>query len=99
MKKLKAWQIVLLIIFYPVGIVYLIVWLINKNKHSTPAPAVNPSPKYDFDVVFVNKGSKVYHCEQMCAMSQSANAEEMKEKQAINKGLKRCKKCYGSFDK
>lgn len=32
MKKLKTWQIVLLVIFYPVGIVYLIVWLCNKNK-------------------------------------------------------------------
>lgn len=32
MKKLKPWQIVLLVIFYPVGIVYLIVWLCNKNK-------------------------------------------------------------------
>lgn len=27
MKKLKTWQKVLLIIFYPVGIVYFIIWL------------------------------------------------------------------------
>lgn len=35
MKKLKPWQIALLIIFYPAGIVYLILYIINyfnKNK-------------------------------------------------------------------
>lgn len=32
MKKLKPWQIALLVIFYPIGIIYLIVWLINKKK-------------------------------------------------------------------
>lgn len=32
MKKLKTWQFVLLIIFYPIGIIYFIVWLLNKNK-------------------------------------------------------------------
>ena len=31
MKKLKIWQIVLLIIFWPVGIVYLCIWL-RKEK-------------------------------------------------------------------
>lgn len=32
MKKLKPWQIALLVIFYPIGIIYLIIWLINKKK-------------------------------------------------------------------
>lgn len=32
MKKLKWWQIVLLIIFYPIGILYFIFWLIKKVK-------------------------------------------------------------------
>ncbi len=42
MKKLKTWQKVLLIIFYPVGIVYFIIWLCNRNKaQEVPsAPAV-----------------------------------------------------------
>ncbi len=31
-KKLKTWQLVLPIIFYPVGIIYFIVWLCNRNK-------------------------------------------------------------------
>lgn len=31
MKKLKTWQIVLLVVFYPVGLVYLIVWLYRRN--------------------------------------------------------------------
>lgn len=42
MKKLKTWQKVLLIIFYPVGIIYFIVWLCNRNNGggaATPAPA------------------------------------------------------------
>lgn len=38
MKKLKPWQIALLIIFYPVGIVYLIVLLVKKFKTQTPSP-------------------------------------------------------------
>lgn len=41
MKKLKPWQIVLLVIFYPVGIVYLIVWLCKRNK-APAAPAAAP---------------------------------------------------------
>ncbi len=36
MKKLKTWQLVLLIVFYPVGIIYLIIWLCNKNKKAMP---------------------------------------------------------------
>lgn len=32
MKKLKPWQIVLLVIFYPIGIIYLIVWLVKRGK-------------------------------------------------------------------
>ena len=43
MKKLKGWQIALLIIFYPVGIVYLIVKICNKNKAKTAPAAVSKS--------------------------------------------------------
>lgn len=32
MKKLKTWQIVLLVIFYPIGICYLIYWLIKRGN-------------------------------------------------------------------
>lgn len=97
MKKLKPWQIVLLVVFYPVGIVYFIVWLCKRNKTEPAcANAQSDNSNYDFDVVFVNKGSKVYHCDQMCAESLSCNSEEMKEKQAIKKGLHRCKKCWGT---
>lgn len=41
MKKLKTWQKVLLIIFYPVGIVYFIIWLCNRNN--SRAATVNPA--------------------------------------------------------
>lgn len=36
-EKLKTWQKVLLVIFYPVGIVYFIVWLCNRNKSGAGA--------------------------------------------------------------
>ena len=38
MKKLKPWQIALLIIFYPVGIVYLIVLLVKKFSSQPTSP-------------------------------------------------------------
>ena len=49
MKKLKAWQIVLLVIFYPVGLVYLIVWLCKRNKQPT-APSAAPASAANIDV-------------------------------------------------
>ena len=74
-------------------------WIIDivdavKEMNGSNTPKTNES-SVDYDVVFVNKGSKVYHCDQSCAMSHTARCEEMKEKQAIKQGLKRCKKCYG----
>ena len=41
LKKLKTWQLVLLIIFYPVGIAYFIVWLCKRNDRGTVS--VKPS--------------------------------------------------------
>ena len=49
MKKLKAWQIVLLVIFYPVGLVYLIVWLCKRNKQPI-APSAAPTGAASIDV-------------------------------------------------
>ncbi len=95
MRKLKTWQLVLLIIFYPAGIVYFIYWLCNKDKKAAPAPKAD---SVDYDVVFVNKGSKVYHYDQVCAMSRSADCVEMKEAAAIKKGLRRCNKCSGNYN-
>lgn len=43
MKKLKTWQIVLLVIFYPVGLVYLIVWLCKRNKQPAAVPSAAPA--------------------------------------------------------
>lgn len=95
MRKLKTWQLVLLIIFYPVGLVYFIIWLCKKNKNEPAAPVKKSSNNY-YDLVFVNKGSKVYHFDQMCASSRSCDCVEMKESEAIKKGLRRCGKCYGN---
>ena len=70
---------------------------IEITPSKTPAkPAYKPqAKKHDDDIVFVNSGSKVFHYDQMCAMSNSVNCVEMKEKQALKKGLKPCKKCSG----
>lgn len=38
---MKPWQIVLLVIFYPVGIVYFIVWLCKRNKTPVAASTAN----------------------------------------------------------
>lgn len=45
MKKLKGWQIALLIIFYPAGIVYLIVKICNKKKTQAPPSASRGSAR------------------------------------------------------
>lgn len=59
MKKLKPWQIVLLVIFYPVGIVYFIVWLCKRNKTTAPPAAPSRSIVRDFNskVVGVSFGN------------------------------------------
>lgn len=48
MKKLKTWQKVLLIIFYPVGIIYFIVWLCNRNNGGGTAA---PAPEVEREVI------------------------------------------------
>lgn len=56
MKKLKTWQLILLIIFYPIGIIYFIVWLINKNKkpvNSVPPQQLNTIREFHSKVVGV----------------------------------------------
>ena len=45
MKKLKGWQLALLIIFYPAGIVYLIVKICNKKKTQAPSSASRGSAR------------------------------------------------------
>lgn len=68
---------------------------ITPSKAPKKPANKSQSKNHDFDIVFVNSGSKVFHYDQMCAMSNSVNCVEMKEKQAIKKGLKPCKKCSG----
>jgi len=77
-------------------------WLIDiigavqeYNGGGKPANMSSSNSPFGNDLVFVNPGSKVYHCDQMCAMSRSVKAEEMNEKAARKKGLKPCKKCFG----
>lgn len=91
MKKLKPWQIVLLIIFYPVGIIYLIVYLCKKKNGGSDNQTAAPARKVKDDTVFVSENSKVYHsvpdcCDMVC--------DAVSEKEAIKRGLRRCKKCF-----
>lgn len=53
MKKLKPWQVVLLVIFYPVGIIYLIVWLCKRNKKPADLPAAPSAVLRDFNTKVV----------------------------------------------
>lgn len=50
-------------------------------------------------VVFVNPGSKVYHCEWGGCGGVSGDAVKMTEKKAVAAGLSRCKRCdWYEFD-
>ena len=44
MKKLETWQIILLVIFYPVGICVLIYRLVKKSKLKKEAEAREAAP-------------------------------------------------------
>lgn len=76
---------------------HIVIYNESAEKYKTKINISVPNNNMN-DIVFVNKGSKVYHCDQLCAMSRSVNCSEMNEKQAIKKGLKRCRKCYGNFN-
>lgn len=56
MKKLKPWQIILLVIFYPVGIVYFIIWLCKRNKKPA-APSRSIVRDFNSKVVGVTFGN------------------------------------------
>lgn len=90
MKKLKAWQIVLLVIFYPVGIVYLIVYLCKKSKNKN-APASAPQKAQNREsVVFITEKGKVFHSAPDCP---NGFCDQITEKEARKRGLTPCKKC------
>lgn len=93
-KKLKAWQIALLIIFYPIGIIYLIMKY-TKNENTSEEPAAAPKQSSEL-TVFVTEKGKVYHIDPVCANS---FADAISEKQAIKRGLCRCKKCFAHYSK
>lgn len=106
-KKLKAWQIALLIIFYPIGILYLIVKYGSKKSDSadknsalatvstSQAETQRKDAKSEL-IVFVTEKGKVYHLDPVCANS---FADDITEKQAIKRGLCRCKKCFAHYNK
>lgn len=58
-KKLKAWQIALLIIFYPVGILYLIVKYCGKQSESSNTSQNNTAtPQVRINYTFVDTSGK-----------------------------------------
>lgn len=93
-KKLKGWQIALLIIFYPAGIIYLIM---KYSKNGNASEESDEEPKRSSELtVFVTEKGKVYHIDPVCANS---FADAIPEKQAIKRGLCRCKKCFAHYNK
>lgn len=64
MKKLKTWQIVLMIIFYPIGICYMIYWLYQKYEANrataqTSAPTSKFAPQKESPTRFDMSKAKV----------------------------------------
>ena len=57
-KKLKWWQIALLIIFYPAGIIYLIVKYCRKKQKSNTSPNNTTTPQVHINYTFVDTSRK-----------------------------------------
>lgn len=86
--------VILLIVFFPAAFIYLAV--VNSKRKAPASTSTEPVKRGSYEwTVLVNKGSKVYHCDQICA--NNISAEEMPENKAIKLGLHRCKKCFGSY--
>lgn len=98
LKKLKLWQILLLIIFFPVGIVYLFLWslkqLLEFFKESKNSDSATQSKQI---MVFVFSGSKVYHTSPNCPFAVRNNTSTIPLEVAKKRGLKQCKKCLNSY--
>jgi len=91
MKKLKAWQVILLIIFYPVGIAYLIYRICKKKKSGSAAPSPEPAKSANREsMVFVTEKGKVFHSVPDCS---DAFCDQISEKDARKRWLRPCKKC------
>ncbi len=88
MKKLKGWQIALLIIFYPVGIIYLIYRICKKKEPEASAPSDKKQTRES--IVFITEKGKVFHSAPDCP---SGFCDQITEKEARKRGLTPCKKC------
>ena len=103
MKKLKPWQIALLVVFWPAGILYLILRLIKGGEKKTPAVQVRVTKtageyvdvcdRFPSGTVFVYPGSAVYHTDYYCSQGVENDPEAMPETEAAEKGYRKCKKC------
>lgn len=101
-KKLKAWQIILLIVFYPAGIIYLIVRANKKKKGSSLEIAYSEPRKERKEIkpedriVMVTKTGKYYHCCYDC-LNNSSDWADVPEFAAIKAGYQKCKKCDWAY--
>lgn len=95
-KKLKGWQIALLIIFYPIGILYLIVKLASKSTTSQSTFSTDEK-KTSSLMVYTAEGGKVYHLVENC--SRSKNIKQITEDEAIKQGLTECKVCCTEYQR
>ncbi len=57
-KKLKGWQIALLIIFYPIGILYLIVKYCGKKQKSTTSQKNTATTQVHINYTFIDTSEK-----------------------------------------
>ena len=102
-KSLKLWQVLLLIFFWPVGLLYLILRIVKRNQKKESASIVSISkPKGTYidvsnyfpkETVFAFQNSSVYHTDYYCCQSGWNGAEAMPEKKAIAKGMRLCRRC------
>lgn len=98
MKKLRLWQLLLLIIFFPVGIIYLFVWSVKQltsTVSKSSADNIQPNKSKEL-MVFIFPGSKVYHNSLNCPFASRQNTKSIPLSVAKSRGLKQCKKCLNS---
>lgn len=89
MKKLKIWQFVLLIIFYPIGIVYFLIWLYKKIKeHKNNGSNDN----------YIIADAEIHTNEHKTSIKYDGNIDDLnKEYASIQKKLYAAKTLYESY--
>ena len=98
-KKLKWWQIALLVIFYPVGIAYLIYiivrYFINQKGYESAINFTFWKKQNSELTVYITENSKVCHLSKECLGK--SEIKSIPESEAIARGLRKCKNCFSEI--